>query len=96
MSFALYRKSIHCPNCHYEGSASLAGNGAGMWVFLFVLVAVSLVLPVLWLAVGLVILVMLLRPAKQVCPSCKHPHPVPLAQWQRQNPPVKSDDQSGA
>lgn len=94
MSFALYRKSIHCPNCHYEGSAKLAGNGAGMWVAFLILLMVAFFVPLLWIAAGLMILIMLLRPAKQLCPKCLHPHPVPIDHWRAQNPANPPD--SGA
>lgn len=87
MSFALAKKDVHCPNCHYEGASEIQGTGMGLGfaAVLLIIVGFYAVWPLALL--GLVmLLVAMFRPAKHVCPSCKWENPVPLKEWQARNP----------
>ena len=78
MAFALYRKKIKCPNCGYEGKAKIKGSGCGLlllWLAV-VLVSVFLFWPLLIVAF-LMLLWIIFKPAKQVCPKCGYEHPIP-------------------
>lgn len=84
MSVALYRKTIHCPQCHYEGSAKVKGTGGGLALF----GVIALILgfhfwPLLVVAV-LLFVVAIVRPAKQICPKCRWEYPVSRSQRQEQ------------
>ena len=84
MSIALYRKTIHCPQCHYEGSAKV--KGTGWWLALFGLIALILGIyfwPLFLIAV-LLFIVALLRPAKQICPKCRWEYPMTRSQHEQQ------------
>ena len=84
MSVALYRKTIHCPQCHYEGSAKVKGTGGGLALFgLIVLILGFYFWPLMFIAVILFIAA-ILRPAKQICPKCRWEYPLPRSQRQDQ------------
>ena len=85
MSIAISRKSIHCPNCNYEGKAKIKGTGGGLALIgLISLIIGFFFWPLIIIAV-ILFLVAILRPAKQICPECKLEHPIPLAQWKKNN-----------
>jgi rubredoxin len=77
MAFALWPKSIRCPNCQFQGRARVKGSGCGLWLLWLVLGLVSLFFWLLLLVVGPMFLWLLLKPAKQVCPKCGFEHPIP-------------------
>ena len=41
MAFALWAKQIKCPNCKYEGKASVQGSGCGLWLLFLALFLIS-------------------------------------------------------
>ena len=77
MAFALWAKQVKCPNCGYEGAARVKGSGCGMWLIFLVLFFVSFLFWPLFLVSAIMFLWLLLKPADQICPKCKYPHPVP-------------------
>lgn len=77
MSFALYRKTVSCPNCKHVGKAKLKG-GAGGWYFaalVFGIIGVLWFLPALIIA-SATFIIGLFKPAHQVCEACGFEHPV--------------------
>lgn len=80
MSIALYRKTIHCPQCHFEGSAKVKGTGGGLALLgLIVLIIGFFFWPLLIVSVVLFIAA-IVRPAKQICPKCMWEYPMSLSQ----------------
>jgi DNA-directed RNA polymerase subunit RPC12/RpoP len=84
MSIALYRKTIHCPQCHYEGSAKVKGTGWGLALFGFIVLICGFYFWPLFLVAVLLFIVAILRPAKQICPKCKWEYPLPRSQYEQQ------------
>ena len=84
MAFALWPQQIHCPNCGYEGRAKVKGTGCVAWLVLLGLFIVSFFFWPFFIITGLVFLVILFMPAKQICPVCKHPNPIPLKHYRKQ------------
>ena len=84
MSIALYRKAIHCPQCHYEGSAKVKGTGAGIALLgLITLIFGFYFWPLIIISI-ILFGVAILRPAKQICPKCSWEYPISNAQRQEQ------------
>lgn len=87
MAFALSRKDIHCPNCHFEGVAKITSSGGGL--ALSIIAAIFLIVG-LFVALAFVIIAIFLfiiaafMPAKHICPKCQWHHPIPLKQWRMQ------------
>lgn len=78
MAFALARKKVFCPNCKFVGKALVTGsNGALHFLIFIALVIGSFMFPPLLVLLVLHLLYVVIRPAKQICPVCKNPHPVP-------------------
>lgn len=70
MAIALYAKDIYCSNCKYAGSARVLGTGCGLWLLWLATLGVSVVFPPLLLVSALMLLWLVFKPAKQVCPEC--------------------------
>ena len=81
MAFTLWPQQIHCPNCNYEGRAKIKGTGCIAWLVWLGIVIVSFFFPPLFIVAGLVFLVLLFKPAQQICPVCKNPNPIPLKHY---------------
>jgi len=78
MAIALARKKIFCPNCKFVGKALVTGDNGGLHFLLFIgLVIGSFMFPPLLVLLIIHVLWVVFRPAKQICPVCKNPHPVP-------------------
>ena len=77
MAFALWPKYIRCPNCNYEGRASIQGSGCGLWLLLLALFFISLFFWPFFIVVGIMFLWLIFKPAKQICPKCKYDFPIP-------------------
>ena len=77
MAFTLRPKDIKCPNCNYEGKASVQGSGCGLCLLFLILFLVSFIFPPLFIAAGIMLLWLILKPAKQICPNCKYDFPIP-------------------
>lgn len=77
MAFVLHAKEIKCPNCFYEGKAQVKGTGCGLWLLFLTILIVSFVFIPLLVIVPLMFLWLLFKPAEQICPRCKYPHPIP-------------------
>lgn len=84
MSIALYRKTIHCPQCHYEGSAKVKGTGWGLALIGLVTLIFGFYFWPLLLVAVLLFIVAILRPAKQICPKCSWEYPMPRSQYEQQ------------
>ncbi len=84
MAFALSAKQIDCPNCGFEGRAKVLGSASGVLVWL-VVSAIGLVFWPLLIIGGIGLLWAAMKPAKQICPNCEHPHPIPkpMPRWRR-------------
>lgn len=82
MPIATGRRTIHCPECNFEGKARKRHTGGGFAL----LGAMSLVAGLFfWPLIGvsvILFLVVAFCPAKQICPHCEWEHPIPLVQWQ--------------
>ena len=83
MAIALARKKIHCPNCQFEGKALVKGAGAGLLILFCILFVISIFFWPLFIATGLVLVIMVFKPAPQISPKCKFENPIPLKQWQQ-------------
>ena len=82
MAIALYRKSIHCPQCKYEGAAKLKGSGLGIPGFVCLVIGIffwPLLIPA-----AILLLCALIWPAKQICPKCNWANPVSLSQRRKE------------
>ena len=86
MAFAISTKSIHCPNCAYEGKAKIQGSGCGWWLLWLVsllcgILFFSLIIPPI--ICGLMFLWLALKPAGQVCRVCGNSNVIPLSHWRK-------------
>lgn len=77
MAFALWSKLIKCPNCGYEGKAQVNGSGCGLWLMFLVVFFISFLFWPLFIVAGIMFIWVLLKPADQVCPTCKFANPIP-------------------
>jgi hypothetical protein len=77
MAFALFVKQIKCPNCNYEGKASVQGSGCGLWLLFLVLFFVSFLIWPLFIVAAIMFLWLIFKQAKQICPNCKFENPIP-------------------
>lgn len=85
MSFALWPKSIHCPNCHYEGSAKVKGTGGSLGIMALIFIVLGFIIHWAMFVLGLIFMVLaVFKPADQICPTCKFANPVPLDNWRAQ------------
>ena len=82
MAFALWAKSVHCPNCHYQGKAKIKGTGCLGWIVFLALLIISFFFWPLFIVTFLLFLWLIFKPANQVCPKCGWENPVPIKQWQ--------------
>ena len=78
MAFALWPKKISCPNCGYEGDAKVEGaSGVAVFMWLLLLIASFVFFPLFLVSIPM-LLWLLMKPAKQICPECKYQYPIPL------------------
>ena len=82
MSVALYRKTIHCPQCHYEGSARVKGTGWGLALFGLIALILGFFFWPLLIIAALLFVAATIRPAKQICPKCRWEYPMSRSQRQ--------------
>ncbi len=84
VSIALYRKTIHCPQCHYEGTAKVKGTGGGLALFGVIALIIGIYFWPLIIVAVLLFIVAIVRPAKQICPKCRWEYPMSRSQRQEQ------------
>jgi len=84
MAFAISRKEIHCPNCKFEGKAKIKGSGGGAVLLLLGLFIVSFFVWPLFILTAAMLLWLIFKPAKQICPKCSFATPIPLEQFRAQ------------
>lgn len=82
MSFVLYRKTVHCPNCDYEGKAKIKGESFGLYAAGFLFVFMGFFLWPLALPGVLFLIIGLFKPGRQICPQCAYDYPIPLRRYQ--------------
>ena len=83
MAFALYARKIHCPNCDYDGKAEVLPSSYRELIGFLILFIASFFLWPLIFVIGILFFWIMLKPAKQICPTCKFETPIPIEQWQK-------------
>ena len=77
MAIAISRKDIYCPNCQYEGKSKIKGATGAEWGIFLLLIIVSVFIPIFWLATAIMLLWLIFKPARHVCPECKFENTAP-------------------